>query len=501
MANDSCDNDEETRPLDLFSFVGGIVCPVCGRGVDRSEGSVVACAECDYCSLDSDFVKNRCDEDQSKSLVRLDPDDENLTTERTEKQSETHSKCLKCDKRHDSLSENIPDDDFGTIMHFCQNCNEFSFRWLLKCEDCGNCCPEWFEELYSEAEKQLLCLICLRVLKIKQQFQLEKLVVRIKDAKARKKSQLLAEEPKHIHKRVENLKQLRYGDHIAWDREYLVWHHAIVTAVDSAAGQITVIHNSGGIKDLPNGHIASVRVENFQVDCDVEFLYMFEYSESECFAPDEVIERATQRLDEVYDPLTNNCEHFARWCKTGVKYSIQRKDFDDRLKMGASGFAKVIEEFLTTAVRFFGNSESIQDILGISTKDAIVDARLGVFTLTESTNVVRGLQLGAILMGIVLAIFAEIVFFCCKLYEAKKDADAKYMPTDVFQRCVFQLMSEGLVGLGGGLGAAFGMSLVPYAGPFLSPVGYVLGNWVGRFLGALIGRLTMRGLHRNKIFL
>lgn len=31
--------------------------------------------------------------------------------------------------------------------------------------------------------------------------------------------------------------------------------------------------------------------------------------------------------DWSYGPLGNNCEHFAIWCKTGIKYSAQVKDF------------------------------------------------------------------------------------------------------------------------------------------------------------------------------
>ena len=35
------------------------------------------------------------------------------------------------------------------------------------------------------------------------------------------------------------------------------------------------------------------------------------------FDPDEVIRRAVSRLGEKgYNPATNNCEHFARWCAT-----------------------------------------------------------------------------------------------------------------------------------------------------------------------------------------
>ena len=42
------------------------------------------------------------------------------------------------------------------------------------------------------------------------------------------------------------------------------------------------------------------------------------------FSPKETVERARQCRDmEKYNLIFNNCEHFAIWCKTGVKESIQ----------------------------------------------------------------------------------------------------------------------------------------------------------------------------------
>ena len=42
------------------------------------------------------------------------------------------------------------------------------------------------------------------------------------------------------------------------------------------------------------------------------------------YSPEETVNRALSRLGESrYDILTNNCEHFAIWCKTGVSESYQ----------------------------------------------------------------------------------------------------------------------------------------------------------------------------------
>ncbi|NJL85437.1 MAG: hypothetical protein HC886_04835 [Leptolyngbyaceae cyanobacterium SM1_1_3] len=46
------------------------------------------------------------------------------------------------------------------------------------------------------------------------------------------------------------------------------------------------------------------------------------------FIADVVVERAESRLGERrYDLLSNNCEHFAMWCKTGRSESAQLTDF------------------------------------------------------------------------------------------------------------------------------------------------------------------------------
>jgi hypothetical protein len=46
------------------------------------------------------------------------------------------------------------------------------------------------------------------------------------------------------------------------------------------------------------------------------------------FIPDVVVQRAKSKLGEKkYNLLSNNCEHFATWCKTGITDSRQIRDF------------------------------------------------------------------------------------------------------------------------------------------------------------------------------
>jgi hypothetical protein len=54
------------------------------------------------------------------------------------------------------------------------------------------------------------------------------------------------------------------------------------------------------------------------------------------FIADDVVQRAESRLGEQqYDLFTNNCEHFATWCKTGQRHSSQLSQFG----LGLGGFS------------------------------------------------------------------------------------------------------------------------------------------------------------------
>lgn len=49
--------------------------------------------------------------------------------------------------------------------------------------------------------------------------------------------------------------------------------------------------------------------------------------------PDLAVKRAISRLGEPgYNLVTNNCEHFARWCHSGKEYSVQA----DNIVIGAA---------------------------------------------------------------------------------------------------------------------------------------------------------------------
>ncbi len=105
------------------------------------------------------------------------------------------------------------------------------------------------------------------------------------------------------------------GDHLSAARG-LYTHHAI----DLGDGR--VIHYSGTASEKQN---AEVRLDPYEAFVDGCHVLVVEYSNSH--SADEVIRRALSRLAEHrYDLMFNNCEHFARWCKTGDSASEQVRD-------------------------------------------------------------------------------------------------------------------------------------------------------------------------------
>jgi len=127
---------------------------------------------------------------------------------------------------------------------------------------------------------------------------------------------------------VRSLSVLRRGDHVAWKRSAGIWHHAILLDVDAVSGELEIIHYSGSVMrdEESGGSFASIRRERVAVSVRSKDLYRVDYDPRRihCFSPDVVVERAISRLHESeYNPLTRNCEHFARWCKTGQWKSVQ----------------------------------------------------------------------------------------------------------------------------------------------------------------------------------
>ncbi len=109
---------------------------------------------------------------------------------------------------------------------------------------------------------------------------------------------------------------MKRGDHVFVNRSAKYSHHGIYL------GKKRVIHFTGEPGSKSN---ASIRETTFEEFCDGDTPFILEYSE--CFSANKTIRLAREKMGEKdYGLFTNNCEHFARYCKTGEIKSDQVTD-------------------------------------------------------------------------------------------------------------------------------------------------------------------------------
>ena len=278
---------------------------------------------------------------------------------------------------------------------------------------------------------------------------------------------------------------MRRGDHVAWHKWYAIWHHAIVVMdVPDDGRSLTVIHNTGDVIKL-DGHFASVRLETLDVNPTTDEFYRIDYAEEDIRPVDQVVDRACSRLDEAeYNPFTNNCEHFARWCKTGSARSGQVRTFTDRVALaGGSAAAKVTLEAAADGVEaLVAGSLRTSGRLGTS-----IPQRVGkVFGATS--GVVRNVKCGALVCNVAINFALEAILFTKDAIQAYRKYRSGDISGDEFRRLLAKHGCESVGGLiaGSGLGI-LGQVLIPV--PFLGGlIGCTLGSLFGRYIGAIIGK-------------
>lgn len=121
-------------------------------------------------------------------------------------------------------------------------------------------------------------------------------------------------------------KKLEPGDVLSVSRWGNLYEHYGVYI-----GQNQVIHFAGepGDSELldDSAMVRTVSLSDFKQDSEYRIIAFPKESSISCYhlySAEETVERAKSRLGERgYGPWGNNCEHFAYWCKTGVKRSKQ----------------------------------------------------------------------------------------------------------------------------------------------------------------------------------
>ena len=190
--------------------------------------------------------------------------------------------------------------------------------------------------------------------------------------------------------RASSADDFQRGDHIRVERTS-IWHHAIVESVDKRNGEVNIIEYTntatGFIRDnfsKQKNNKGKAKVVEGKIKLDTnEHVYVIKHNR--CFDPETVVSRAKSQLGKrEYNAFTNNCEHFALWCKTGISSSDQVNKVTDALKVAAT---RVVAEKWGEKI----SREVLQDIVTTySTNTMSTGVRI---LLKETTGTIAGQEM------------------------------------------------------------------------------------------------------------
>ncbi|XP_072025894.1 uncharacterized protein [Amphiura filiformis] len=324
-----------------------------------------------------------------------------------------------------------------------------------------------------------------------------------------------------IDRRVDTLKP---GDHIAWERAFGHWHHAVVVRVENKQNKTNIVVINWTMefgRILCNGWNAiEVVEESLPAEVDQDSLYRVDYPADivKSNDPKLVLARARSRIgDTGYGILSDNCETFATYCKTGSEVCHQKawlakkgveilasagvtfaKDAAKQIMGGISALAKeaALKEANEEAIAFFvkeatkkavGSLKSaLPQITDKGAKELVkqyVENSWKV-TMAESIEKIKNAT-NWVGVGVV---FALELFFCVRditrIYREKKAG--KLSRRDWIKEAT-QRTSEGVSSafftcLGSLLG-----SFTPLGPFFGSVIGGAIGSYLGKHLGTSVG--------------
>lgn len=248
---------------------------------------------------------------------------------------EESEEAIKCDQCHQDAA--YPTEDaYGKYLQ-CRKCSQVRLDApqpagphnatddQLLCEHCRG--SRFEVRLSQSAELEMHCAACQQVRKLPQGKPQPNLEVHGVPATL----------PEHREVPLLSLTQVAVGEHIAIARVLGTYkHHMIVERLEPEHNAVHVIEYSGGPEKAAEGNTppsnktkwqaGTVQRNRYTFDAQKDALFRYEYAL--CDDATVVLQRAESRLQEQkYNLLTNNCEHFAVWCKTGVAQSGQVSQF------------------------------------------------------------------------------------------------------------------------------------------------------------------------------
>lgn len=276
---------------------------------------------------------------------------------------------------------------------------------------------------------------------------------------------------------VEDLSQLKPGDHFAYQRPYVIWHHGIVKRVDKQNRRFEAIH-----WQKPNARCQIIK-SWVNVDEENGQLYRIDYPEetSRVNKVHLVIARAVSMIGTLgYNFFMRNCEHFARFCKTGLGESIQTHYFINLVRRSVRRAVQATYTRFATEV------------------PVIIGRTAGKYLTAEMVEkAVRGTNK----VGAAVVVIFEGVFMIWDLSKIHKQRTGSEISFREYLKATITRTLEAVCAAGGTIagamigeaaggttgafiGAAVGTMFCPFFG---TAVGAAIGTPVGVFVGGIIG--------------
>ena len=173
--------------------------------------------------------------------------------------------------------------------------------------------------------------------------------------------------------KIKDLNQLQPGDHVSFYKtDFYYAHHGIVC--EARTNYLRVIHYFNTLEHartaLMKGsiYIAAIIESEWRVNfkSNSEDVYLHHYDNIPCFSHEQTLQRAFAQLGKRgYSLLGNNCEHWARWCRTGEHHSEQVVKFRSLVKQKSATLlimdptALLVKDVALISYRTFGQFLSV----------------------------------------------------------------------------------------------------------------------------------------------
>ncbi len=288
--------------------------------------------------------------------------------------------------------------------------------------------------------------------------------------------------------KITSIEQLNPGDHITWERVYVIWHHAIVIEVNVERGEIVTLEwntNDNGkcwktIEVIEKPQPYSDRLVCFCFNQMYRIDYPQEVTNEN--STELVLARARSREgDTGYGPYTN-CESFAIYCKTGHGRCHQTQWCKGKCLECACGIkGRGTVKLLIVAA---------QVVLSEGVEEVVEESEESDPTPEAHPHLIGELVSAAILITL------EFILVCFIIYLAYRKKKSRQKTTEEFVVDVVRRVFEAFVYIGLVIGLSFvfevELNLGLGGGILGGLIGGLLGTFFGHWIGGFVGKCVAR---------